>query len=87
MLKKFHITCNEATTICDKSQYNEASFFEIIKLRFHLLFCNYCGLYSKQNNTISLLCKKKASDSKHKTYCISSEDKALLKKQLQELNN
>lgn len=87
MLKKFHITCNEATTICDKSQYNEASFFDIIKVRYHLLLCKFCGLYSKQNNKISQLCKNKSNDLKNKTYSISSEEKALLKKQLQELNN
>ena len=26
------INCDEATTICDKSQYKEAGFWEIIKL-------------------------------------------------------
>ena len=28
MFKNFKITCDEATTICDKSQYKEASFLD-----------------------------------------------------------
>ena len=31
MFKKLNITCNQATTICDKSQYGNASFFDKIK--------------------------------------------------------
>ncbi len=61
--------------------------FEIIKLRYYLLLYKFCGLYSKQNSTISQLCKKKWNYLKNKTYITSSEEKALLKKQLQEINN
>ena len=36
-MAKFKITCDEATTICDKSQYGKATILEIIKLKFHFL--------------------------------------------------
>ena len=47
------LTCDEATTICDKSQYKEASLWEIIKLNIHILLCKNCGLYSKQNSIMT----------------------------------
>ena len=82
---KFIISCDEATTICDKSQYGEASFFEKIKLSFHILICKICGKYSKQNAKMSKVYKMKAHDCKKDNHCMSTEDKAQLKKQLQEL--
>ena len=50
---KFIISCDEATTICDKNQYGEASFSEKMKLSFHLMFCKFCKTYSKQNGFMS----------------------------------
>ncbi len=55
MSKKIMIKCEEASTICDKIQYHEASFFERIKLQFHLFLCKKCGLYSGQNKIMSKL--------------------------------
>jgi len=49
----FIISCDEATTICDKNQYGEASLMEKIQLNFHLLFCKYCKKYTKQNSFMS----------------------------------
>lgn len=49
MVKKFIISCDEATTICDKSQYRESTFFEKIKLNLHILVCGYCKKYTVQN--------------------------------------
>ncbi|MBT3740884.1 MAG: hypothetical protein HOG32_01575 [Polaribacter sp.] len=84
MLKKLHITCNEATTICDRSQYKEASFFEKIKLNLHFLSCKICRLYTKQNKRMSGLFKIQALDCKGKMNNLSQADKEVLKKQLQE---
>ncbi len=53
MSKKMLISCDEATTICDKNQYGEASFFEKIKLTLHLFLCKHCKTYSQQNNILS----------------------------------
>ena len=49
----FIINCNEATAICDKNQYGEASIYDKIKLNFHLFMCKFCMSYSKQNNIMT----------------------------------
>nr|WP_299105048.1 hypothetical protein [uncultured Tenacibaculum sp.] len=84
MFRKFLITCDEATTICDKSQYGEATFLEKIKLNFHLLVCKVCSMYTKQNRTMSKLFKMKASDCQQETQCLSNSDKEALKEQLKQ---
>ena len=38
----FFINCDEATTICDKNQYKEASFWEKLKLGIHIFICKKC---------------------------------------------
>ncbi len=85
MFKKFIINCDEATTICDKSQYKEASFSELVKLNWHILTCKICNLYSKQNRKMTSLFKMKSLDCKNQTNCMSKEDKEILKKQIEEL--
>jgi len=84
MFKKLRITCNEATTICDKSQYKEASFNEKIKLNLHFLTCEICRLYTKQNNKMSRLFKTNSLDCKRRINCLSEADKEVLKEQLEE---
>ena len=86
MLKSLFITCDEATMICDKSQYNEASFYEKIQLNIHFLKCKICRLYTKQNNKMSVLFNIKAADCKKHQHCMSSADKAALKEQLKNFN-
>jgi len=49
----FIINCDQATTICDKSQYGEASLYDKIKLNYHLLMCKFCLSYTKQNNIMT----------------------------------
>ncbi|WP_445748226.1 hypothetical protein [Polaribacter sp.] len=87
MAHKFFINCDEATTICDKSQYKEASIFEIFQLKLHFLFCKVCALYSKQNNFLSKLYKSKATSCKKQSVCISSKEKEEIKKQLEQLKS
>ena len=55
MSNKLKISCDEATTICDKNQYGEASVWEKMKLIFHLAYCKYCSKYSKQNTLMTEL--------------------------------
>ncbi|PCI34862.1 MAG: hypothetical protein COB60_04910 [Flavobacteriaceae bacterium] len=50
---KFKLTCDEATAICTKNQYGEASFGDKFRMLFHVIFCSVCRLYSKQNTVIS----------------------------------
>ncbi|MDY7395696.1 hypothetical protein UMM65_10615 [Aureibaculum sp. 2210JD6-5] len=77
MSKIFLISCDEATAICNKSQYKEASFWEILKLRFHIFMCKTCGLYSKQNATLTKVCNKHLhkTESEHK---LCNEEKEVL---------
>lgn len=84
-MAKFIISCDEATTICDKSQYGEATLFEKIKLNFHFLLCKICGLYAKQNGKMTKVYKMKAIDCKKEQRCLSKIEKEHLKKELQEL--
>ncbi|PCH78344.1 MAG: hypothetical protein COB98_00865 [Flavobacteriaceae bacterium] len=58
---KFKLTCDEATAICSKNQYGEASVTDKFRMLFHVLFCAVCKLYSKQNTFM--------------TKCMSSVDK------------
>lgn len=86
MFKRFKITCDEATSICDKAQYNEASFYEKIKLNWHLLTCKICALYSMQNRKMTDIFKMKANNCKNETKCLSNKEKEALKEQLSQFN-
>ena len=79
---KFKISCDEATAICDKNQYGEASLAEKISLSFHLFVCKYCKQYTKHNNLMSQMFVKYLTpcDGSEK---ISDENKAALKKSLE----
>ncbi len=85
MFIKFKISCDEATTICDKSQYGEASRKEIIKLKLHFLFCKLCRLYSKQNSFLSLFYKEKAKNCSSQKYTLTNEDKLALKEKIKNI--
>jgi len=87
MFKKLEITCDEATTICDKNQYGEASLLDKIKLNNHFIRCKICVLYTKQNTMLTKIYKGKAkADQKYKaTLCMSNEEKEKLRKELEKL--
>lgn len=79
---KLMLTCDEATAICDKSQYGEASLSEKIQLNIHLIICKYCKKYTKQNNLMTQIFGK------HLTPCegsekLSEEEKVELEKKLE----
>ncbi len=75
MFRKFSITCDEATTICDKSQYKEATLLEKLRLNWHFVQCKVCRLYSKQNNKMTRLFNMKVSDCKQHKNCLSQAEK------------
>lgn len=56
--KSLFIDCSEANLCCDKAQYEEASFFEKIKIHIHNFFCKPCKKYTDNNNKLSALVKK-----------------------------
>ncbi|WP_296634043.1 hypothetical protein [Polaribacter sp.] len=84
MFKRLNITCDEATKICDKSQYGEATVLEKIKLKIHFLNCVICKLYTKQNLLLSFFYKKQAEACKKVHHCLTSEEKEVLKQKIKE---
>jgi hypothetical protein len=83
MFKKLKITCDQATTICDKSQYGESTFFDKVQLNIHFIFCKICTSYTKQNTMMSRIFKMKAIDCKNHEHCLSCEEKENFKKEFE----
>ena len=52
------ISCEKAAIICNKTQYEEASFMDKLKLKFHLFMCKTCSAFSKKNAKLTTLCEK-----------------------------
>ena len=76
------LTCDEATAICDKSQYKEASLWEKIKLNIHLFVCKKCGLYSKQNKVMSTCYQKLKAMELNKMPNLNQEEKEFMEREL-----
>ena len=77
------INCDEATTICDKSQYGEASLFDRIRLTLHLAYCKKCKKYTKQNNLMTDIFKRFATPCEGADH-MPDKDKQELEAKLQE---
>ena len=75
---KFFFKCDEAVHVCDKSQYNEASFFEKLLLKLHILICALCRGHVKRNNKLTETIKS----AKIKT--LQPEEKQILKTRIQQ---
>ena len=71
------ISCEKAATICNKVQYEDASFMEKLKLRFHLLICKSCSAFTKKNTEFTALCEKANLQG------LSDQEKLKMKEQLQ----
>ncbi|MFK7749295.1 MAG: hypothetical protein AB8B65_12940 [Kordia sp.] len=78
---KFFISCEEAKHICDKSQYGEAGFWEITKLKLRLSWCHITRAYSSKNAKLSQLIDKSKIDT------IKQEKKEEMQRKLQEEMN
>ncbi len=70
---KIFVTCEEASHNCDKSQYNEATFWEKMKLVIHILYCRACRKHSSANAKLS----KAITESK--VDCLKLKDKREMK--------
>ena len=79
MFKRLKLTCDEATTICDKNQYGEASIRELIKLKVHFIRCEICAIYTKHNIILTNFYKGYSQRCKEVKHCMSVEDKEALK--------
>jgi hypothetical protein len=81
------LSCDQATTICDKSQYGEVSLFERIKLSLHLFKCKKCGKYTQQNGILTKCYEAKAKHEKMKKDCLSEDEKQYLEKEIKQKRN
>lgn len=54
---KLFVDCKKAGHLCDKCQYEDASFFERLNMRFHKLICKPCSEYSERNTKLTKLLK------------------------------
>lgn len=73
---KIRKTCEKANYVCDKSQYQEATFLERLKLSLHLIFCKACRKYTNNNQKLTKTIKKAQID------CMQKKEKEILKENL-----
>jgi len=52
------VSCEKATLICNKAQYGEASFVDILRMKLHHLICKTCAKHSSCNTQLTSLCQK-----------------------------
>ncbi len=81
MKKKIMLSCEETRHICDKTQYNEASFWEKVKFKFHVIICGVCKKHSSNNIKLTALLNKLKSKSLTNTE--KQELESSFKKELQ----
>ncbi|MGY6650100.1 hypothetical protein [Wenyingzhuangia sp. IMCC45574] len=84
---KLKITCEEATMICTKSQYGEATLLDKIKLNLHFVYCKICRKFSKQNNELSGMCKLAKQHQELNKGCLSEDDKKAWKEKIKGFEN
>ena len=80
--KNFFISCEEAYEICDKSQYGDASLWEMFKLNVRYIWCQFTQAYVKKNRKLTQAIKVSNIQSLNKT-----ERELLIEKFNQELKN
>ncbi|MEE9408863.1 MAG: hypothetical protein V3V28_12400 [Polaribacter sp.] len=85
MFKSLKTTCDEATTICDKSQYGAATLSEKIKLSVHFIRCKICSKYTKHNNILTRVYNNHAKSCKASKQCMTIEEKEALKKEFEKI--
>ena len=69
------ISCEEAMHICDKAQYDEASWWETIELKIRISWCHFTKDYVQKNTHLSSFLKQ------HKVECLQRKKR----KRLQEV--
>lgn len=52
---KLFVNCEKAGHYCDKCQYEEAGFWEKLKLRFHVAVCHACKKHAQRNKKLTQL--------------------------------
>ncbi len=78
---KLFIDCEEAKYICNKSQYNESSWWERFRLNLRLLYCSITRAYVVKNKKLTKLIEN------NDVQCMDNKKKQKLKTDFQkELN-
>ena len=67
----------KAKEICTKSQYGEASWWELIQLNVFLVLYKECSDFSSKNRKLTSLCEKADLQT------LEDKDKELMKKELE----
>ncbi|MHA7943094.1 glycine dehydrogenase [Formosa sp. 3Alg 14/1] len=83
-MSKLFLSCDEASHICDKFQYNESTFLERLKFKMHIVFCTLCKKHMFTNMKLTESIKQsniKCLDAKSK-----SEMKKCFEKELEKQN-
>lgn len=76
------ISCEEAYAICDKSQYGEATFWELFKLKLRYAWCRIVKSYVKRNLKLTAAIQTAKVQSLH-----PNERRELIEKFNQQLKN
>lgn len=71
------ISCDEAKHICDKAQYNEASFWEKIELNIRYSWCKFTRAYVKKNEKLTNALKDSNLE------CLNNSERENLKKEFE----
>ncbi len=72
------ITCEEAQHICDKTQYNEATLLERLKLSIRLSWCRITRAYTKRNRALTNIVKTSNVD------CLKDDERKDLQNRFEE---
>lgn len=72
------ISLEKAKQICTKSQYGEATWWELLQLNVYLLFSKECSDFSAKNKKLTSLCERAGLDT------LSEDEKDDMKKKLKE---
>lgn len=85
MMNKLMLSCDEATMLITRSEFEELSSIKQFKLKMHLASCSMCRNFKQQSSIISTQVNKlKKELDTNKMRIVLSEDS---KKNLQELIN
>ncbi|WP_127844328.1 hypothetical protein [Psychroflexus aestuariivivens] len=74
--QKIPKSCRRVAEFSDKQQYEEASFWQKIRLQLHILNCERCEKYHQLNNALTKLIKRNSFEG------FSYEEKQNLKAKL-----
>ena len=67
-------SCKEIALLSEKMQYQEANFWEKLRIRMHIMYCKKCKDYNENNEKLSDVLKNAKLD------CLSDEEVRELEK-------